>query len=96
MPRKKLTDKIVEKVNNELEEDEKGVFIVVYDFKGRSYNPKEFYQALTRLKDEGYFMDRIQKSVYLVDSLKTAMIISELGKHYGAEVKCYKVEKEVF
>ncbi|RLF82394.1 hypothetical protein DRN38_00040 [Thermococci archaeon] len=95
MPRKRLTDKILEKIDKEIESDEKGSYIIVYDFGNRRYNPKEFYYAIMDLINNGHKIVRIQKSVYLTDSLRTALAIKELAKHYGAEVRVFKVEKEV-
>ena len=95
MPRKKLIVRIMERIDKELEEDERGVFIILYDFKNRSYMPKEFYYALKELEENGHYVDRIQKSAYLTNSLRTARIIIELAKHYGAEVRAFEVSKEV-
>ena len=94
MGRKKLVVIMKEELKGKVK-DEKGSFLVVYDFSGRK-NPKEFYNQIFELVKMGYKVMRIQKSVYLVEGLEAATYLAWLGEHYGADVRIFKVEKEVF
>jgi len=71
-------------------EDKEGVFYVVYDFSGR-YVPKEFYLNLSRVPHR-----RLGYSVLEFHSLKEALAVFELIKHYDSKARIIVVEvKEV-
>ena len=89
--RKKLVDKILEVIKGE---DEKGEYLIVYDLP-TTHMPKELYIALQHLMDKGFFLMRVQKSVYLTNSSMVALAVREIVKHYGGEAKIYKIEKEL-
>jgi len=87
--RKRLVSKILESLDVR---EERGMYVVVYDFYTKSI-PKEFYKSLKYLDEEGYLIVQLQRSVIYTNSLKCALAIKELAKHYGATVEVFKVEK---
>ena len=91
MGRKKLVEKILESID---EKDEKGTFVIIYDFIG-GRNPKEFYYALQDLRSKGYLIMQLQKSVLQTNSRVCALAIKELVEHYRGTCKVFKVEREL-
>ncbi len=70
-------------------DDEKGPWLVLYDFKGIKPNSK-FWTNLKRAQaivGEGAL---IQYSVLTTDSKRGAITAVKLAKHYGAQVKLFK------
>ncbi len=70
-------------------DDEKGPWLVLYDFKGIKPNSK-FWTNLKRAQaivGEGAL---IQYSVLTTDSKRSAITAVKLAKHYGAQVKLFK------
>ena len=94
MGRKKLVE-ILDKEIRKKVKDVEGTYLVVYDNYRGKYS-KEFYQRILELQSMGYKIMRIQKSVYLCEGLQAAIILSELAEHHDAEVRIFKVEKEIF
>ena len=93
--RKSLADIILEEVEVKVKKDKRGKYIVVYDFSCERGNiPNRFYSNLDKLRAKLYF-ESVQKSVVLAYSLKSAYAIALLAKHYGANVRIYKIEKEI-
>ena len=86
MGRKSIIQHILEKLDAE---ENEGIYIIVYDFRPKV--SKEFYYNLRKL--EPLF---INKSCILVNSLKKALAIKFLVKHYGGLVRAFKIEKEIW
>lgn len=73
-------------------DDEKGTWLVLYDFKGIKPSGK-FWTNLKRvhaLVGEGSL---IQYSVFTTESKRGAITAVRLAKHYGAQVKLFKAEE---
>jgi len=94
MGRKKLVE-ILDKEIRKKVKDVEGAYLVVYD-NYKSRYPKEFYKRIVELQNMGYKIRRVQKSVYLCEGLQAAAILAELAEHHDADVRIFKVEKEVF
>jgi len=90
--RKKVAIKILKEIN---EKDEKGDYIVVYDFGKRI--PTEFYKGIEYLKeetkDDGIIINRWQKSVYYTNSKQIALAIKSLAEHYHAKVLVLRISE---
>jgi len=94
MGRKSLAGKFYEEISGE-EDQEKGTWIVFYDFRGRKPNPK-FWTNLNRLialLDDG---SMVQYSVFMTKRRRGAIAAVKLAKHYGAEVIVFKGEEAEF
>lgn len=74
----------------ETETDEKGVFLVFYDFTGKA--SFYFYKNLKIIQETLEDGEKIQKSVLQCKRLKTARAIQQLAKHYKADVLLYRAE----
>ena len=61
-------------------QDEDGMFIIVYDFKGGK-NPKEFYKVLNDLASERYLLTKVQKSVISTKMRVGALAVNALAEH---------------
>ncbi len=87
MPRKRLVEKLREDLK-----DEKGLFLVVYDFALGSGTriPTRFYRNLKALD-----VVHLQKSVILCESKRDALTVARLVRHYGGEARIFSVKKEV-
>ena len=73
-------------------DDEKGSWLVLYDFKGMKPSSK-FWANLKRvhaLAGEGTL---IQYSVFTTNKKRSAITAVKLAKHYGAQVKLFKAEE---
>ena len=93
MPRKSLAEIILKEELSKVEnENPNENYLVIYDFKlvFRKSIPDKFYKNLSRIMDTGK-CKFIQKSVILCNSLSIAKAIAKLAKHYGANVKIFKV-----
>ena len=85
---KRGPQKLINKILEEIKEDESGKYLIVYDIKGKI--PNRFYQNLNELHFE-----HIQKSVILTNNLKTALAIKRLVKYYNGEARIFKIEREI-
>ncbi len=92
MPRKSLAEIILTEEIGEREEKEGGYYLVIYDFKltSRRSIPDKFYKNLSRIMEKGRCRF-IQKSVILCSELFIARAIAKLARHYGADVKIFRV-----
>jgi len=72
--------------------DERGLYIVIYDFEVGSGGkiPTRFYDNLEKLD-----VERLQKSVLLCSSRKSALVAALLVRHYGGEVRVFRVSGEI-
>ena len=91
MGRKSLAAKYYEQVVEEYEED-KGTWLVLYDFKGIKPNTKFW----TNMKRVGNLVDGgslIQYRVFTTASKRGAITVRRLAMHYGAETILYRAEQ---
>jgi len=72
------------------EPDERGNFLVFYDFTGKA--SLYFYKNLQIIQAELKDGKRIQKSVIECKRLRTVRAIAQLAKHYKAQVLLYRAE----
>jgi len=89
MPRRSVVDALSSRVNGK---DEKGLYIVIYDFEVGSGGkiPTRFYDNLEKLD-----VKRLQKSVLLCSSRRSALIAALLVRHYGGEARVFRVSREI-
>jgi len=73
--------------------DKPGEYLVIYDFElgGQGKIPTRFYLNLKRLN-----VKTLQKSVVMCSSLKTAVTVANLVKHYGGKVQVYEIKRAIF
>ena len=91
MGRKSLAEKYYQQVEEDYEED-RGAWLVLYDFKGIKANSK-FWINMKRVEvlvDGGSL---IQYSVFTTDSKRGAITVLRLAKHYGAETILFRAER---
>ena len=72
--------------------NEKGTWLMLYDFKNMKPNSK-FWLNLKRIQTLTGKGSLIQYSVFTTDSKRGAITAVKLAKHYGAQVKLFKVEE---
>ena len=80
MGRKSLAEKFYVKAGEEYEE-ERGMWFVMYDFKGK-VNSK-FWDNLNRIMNMGDGGSRIQFSVFATTSVISAITLARIVRHYG-------------
>ena len=73
-------------------EDNKGMFIVVYDFHDLKPS-KRFWHNLRRISENNEESGLIQYSVYKALGLKEALTVSRLAQSYGAESLIFQAEE---
>jgi len=88
--RKRLAEKVLKSIDVK---EKKGNYYVVYDFYTGKI-PKEFYIQLDYLREEGYFILRMQRSLIYTSSKRCALALKEIVKHYGGEVKVIRAVEE--
>jgi hypothetical protein len=87
MGRKSLAKKIYERVKEDYEE-ERGTWLVLYDFKGTKANSK-FWTNMKRVENLVDGGSLIQYSAFMTGSKKDAITVSRLAEHYGGETVLY-------
>jgi len=92
VPRGEKGKTIAKTILEELEDesDEKGNFLVFYDFKQKP--SQYFYRNLNRIIEALEDGERIQVSIIECKRLKTAQAIEKLAKRYKADVLLYRAE----
>ena len=93
MGRKSLAEKIYERIEEDHEE-ERGTWLVLYDFKGVKAN-STFWTNVKRVENLVNGGSLIQYSVFKTTSRIGAIVVQKLAKHYGAEAIMYRAEKIV-
>ncbi len=91
MGRKSLAKKIYEQVEEDYEE-ERGTWLVLYDFKGVKANSK-FWMNMKRVGDLVDVGSLIQYSVFTTASKRGAITVLRLAEHYGGETILYRAER---
>ncbi len=91
MGRKSLAEKYYEQVEKDYEE-ERGTWLVLYDFKGVKANSK-FWSNMKRVEDLVDGGSLIQYSVFTTASKRGAITVSRLAEHYGGETILYRAER---
>ena len=91
MGRKSLAEKIYMQVEEDYEED-RGTWLVLYDFKGIKANSK-FWINIKRVENLVDGGSLIQYSVFTTASKRGAITVLRLAKHYGAETILYRAER---
>ncbi len=87
MGRKSLASTFYEETD-----DEKGSWLILYDFIGIKPSSK-FWINLKRIQALAGKGSLIQYSVFTTDSKKGAITAVKLANHYGAKVKLFKAEE---
>ena len=88
MGRKSLAQKIFEETEPD---NEKGTWLILYDFKGIKPNSK-FWTNLKRIQKLVGEGTLIQYSVFKTSTKQGAITAHKLAKHYGATTEIYKAE----
>ena len=92
MGRDSLAKKIYESVKEDHEE-EKGTWLVLYDFRGMKASAK-FWANVKRVEDlVGAPSSLIQYSAFGTISKRGAITVLKLAEHYGAEAVLYRAER---
>ena len=91
MGRKSLAEKIYMQVEEDYEED-RGTWLVLYDFKGIKANSK-FWINIKRVENLVDGGSLIQYSVFTTASKRGAITVLRLAEHYGAETILYRAER---
>ncbi len=91
MGRKSIAEKIYELVEEDYEE-ERGTWLVLYDFKGVKANSK-FWTNMKRVENLVNGGSLIQYSVFKTASKRGAITVSKLAEHYGGETILYRAER---
>jgi len=91
MGRKSLAEKYYVQVEEDYEE-ERGTWLVLYDFKGMKANSK-FWINMKRVEDLVDGGSLIQYSVFKTASKRGAITVLRLAEHYGAETILYRAER---
>ena len=88
MPRYPLVKELSARIR-----DKPGTYLVIYDFElgGQGKIPTRFYLNLKRLS-----VKTLQKSVIMCSSLKTAVTVANLVKHYGGKAQVFEIKKVIF
>lgn len=91
MGRKSVAEKIYNQIKEDYEE-EKGTWLVLYDFKGTKANSK-FWSNMKRVENLVGGGSLIQYSAFTTSSKRGAITVSRLAEHYGGETLLYRAEK---
>ena len=91
MGRKSLAEIFYEKVKEDYEE-ERGTYLVLYDFNFMKANSK-FWVNMKRVENLVDGGSLIQYSVFKTTSKRGAITVWRLAKHYGAEAVMYSAEE---
>ena len=91
MGRKSLAKKIYKRVEEDYEE-ERGTWLVLYDFKGVKANSK-FWMNMKRVGDLVEGGSLVQYSVFKTASKRGAITVLRLAEHYGRETILYRAER---
>ncbi len=91
MGRKSVAEKIYEQVKEDYEE-ERGTWLVLYDFKGTKANSK-FWVNMKRVENLVDGGSLIQYSAFTTASKRGAITVSRLAEHYGGETLLYRAER---
>lgn len=91
MGRKSLAEIIYERVKEDHEE-ERGTYLVLYDYKGKKAN-STFWDNMKRVENLVNGGSLIQYSVFRTTSKIGAVVVQKLAEHYGAETILYSAEK---
>ena len=94
MGRKSLAEKYHEQVEEDHEE-ERGTWLVLYDFKGIKPSTK-FWTNMKRVEELVDGGSLIQYSVFKTASKRGAITVLRLAEHYGAETILYRAERMDF
>lgn len=90
MGRRSLAEELLEKA--EQYEEIKGIWLVIYDFKGVKPSPRFWgnLKRLMRLIGDG---SMVQYSVFRTGSRRGAVVALMLAEHYGAQVLTFLGEE---
>ena len=91
MGRKSLAEKYYQQVEEDFEED-RGTWLVLYDFRGVKANSK-FWINMKRVEDLVGGGSLIQYSVFTTASKRGAITVLRLVEHYGGESILYRAER---
>ena len=91
MGRKSLAKKIYKRVEEDYEE-ERGTWLVLYDFKGVKANSK-FWMNMKRVGDLVEGGSLVQYSVFKTASKRGAITVFRQAEHYGRETILYRAER---
>ena len=91
MGRRSLAEKFYEQVERDYEE-ERGTWLVLYDFKGVKANSK-FWTNMKRVEKLVDGGSLIQYSVFTTASKRGAITVLRLAEHYGGEAILYRAER---
>ncbi len=91
MGRKSLAKKIYEEVKKEYRE-ERGTWLVLYDFKGVKASSK-FWTNMRLVEDLVDGGSLVQYSAFTTASKRGAITVSMLAEHYGGETLIYRAER---
>jgi len=91
MGRKSLAEKYYEQVEKCYEE-ERGTWLVLYDFKGVKANSK-FWSNMKRVENLVDGGSLIQYSAFTTASKRGAITVLRLAEHYGGETILYRAER---
>jgi len=89
---------LLTKLSNEIriENSRKNDWLVTYGFPSSRPNPN-FFKKLVELTDDlhrkGANVDKSRTSIFMTNDLHGAVTAVKLAKHYGADVRLYKVEE---
>ena len=90
MGRRSVAEEIWESYEGEEEaQDERGVWLVLYDFKGMKPNPR-FWGNVKRLIGLAGDGVMLQYSVLSTRKRRSALTAAGIAQHYGAEVILFK------
>jgi len=91
MGRKSLAEKYYEQVR-ENHEEERGTWLVLYDFKGTKANSK-FWSNMKRVENLVDGGSLIQYSAFMTVSKRGAITVLKLAEHYGGKTILYRAER---
>ena len=91
MGHKSVAEKIYKQVKEDYEE-ERGTWLVLYDFKGTKANSK-FWVNMKRVENLVDGGSLIQYSAFTTASKRGAITVSRLAEHYGGETILYRAER---
>jgi len=84
MPRQSIAERLIKKSGGD-----SGYYIVAYDFPG--HIPSRFYKNLEELSSRLRYVERVQRSVYMVKGRGAAEALRGLVEHYGGRVHVFKI-----
>jgi hypothetical protein len=79
-----------------IENSRRDEWLVAYGFPGSKPNPhffKKLVELTSNLERNGAYVDKSRTSIFMTNDLYGAVIAVKLAKHYGADVRLYKVEE---